>query len=143
MEFKHIRKGTASCPTSALRAVDQGRQGDILTPSQQETNVNLIINRPSARLYATMRPLIEKNLSKQVAMRACTGANQDKLIMYVAVDEQPVRLDMALTETGIVARKRMITILRRQRSANSQYAEESPQVSSCPFRASASACSPF
>lgn len=53
--------------------------------------------------------------SKQVAVRAESGADELKLVLHDAVDQDKVRLDMAIAESCIVPGKRMVVQIRRKR----------------------------
>lgn len=52
--------------------------------------------------------------SKQVAVRTEACADELKLILHDAVNQDKVRLNMAIAITGVVSRKRMVAQRRRQ-----------------------------
>ena len=52
--------------------------------------------------------------SKQVAVRTEAGADELKLILHDAVNQDKVGLDMAIAITGVVSRKSMVAQRRRQ-----------------------------
>ena len=58
--------------------------------------------------------------SKQVAVRAESGADELKLVLHDAVDQDKIRLNMAIAVSGVVAGKRMVSQTWRKRLLGSE-----------------------
>ena len=55
--------------------------------------------------------------SEKITVRACAGKYEHQHIVFDAIDQEPIRGDVAFAITFVIPGKRMVAILFRQRSA--------------------------
>ena len=71
---------------------------------------------PFAQCYAVQNFMPDSGaiLMEQVAVAACSGKGKNEDVILNMIDENPIRINMALVVSSIIASQRMVSVVRRK-----------------------------